>query len=153
MQFTRHRARAILAVLWLAGGAIVFLTILIQTFGGVYGDKYVDAWGWFLPTIMPTASLIISVFVAESFVKTDEAKPVQTVFFGITFAITLLYLIVVAATLFAAPISSITPLSLMKNSHLWLAPLQSLVSATMGAFFVSNEKGTRPQKPKVAGKS
>jgi hypothetical protein len=30
----------------------------------------------------------------------------------------------------------------MKQSNLWLAPLQGLVTASLGAFYISKEQGT-----------
>jgi hypothetical protein len=45
------------------------------------------------------------------------------------------------ATILFQPLVSATPLELMNMSHLWLAPFQGLVSASMGALFVrQNEK-------------
>jgi len=46
--------RARLAVLWLGGSALVLVILVLQSLFGRYGEKVQDAWGWALPTLMPT---------------------------------------------------------------------------------------------------
>ena len=45
----------------------MFLLLIAQSYGGAYGDTDVsDVWKWFLPTIMPTLSLMVGVFVVDN---------------------------------------------------------------------------------------
>jgi hypothetical protein len=142
MQISMQKSRRYLATLWFAFGCAVFLIVLGQAFFGHYGADVAQAWGWLLPTIMPTLSLIIGVLVAETRYRNTIRKTVDHFTFRIAFSLSLLYLLVVLLTIIIQPISPIPPLELMKQSHLWLGPFQGLVSASIGVFFVRAEDST-----------
>jgi hypothetical protein len=133
-----------LAVIWLSGSAIILAVLVIQTIMGKYGDKAQDAWSWFLPTIMPTLSLIIGVFVSDALGSGVGGKNIDSFMFRITCVLSSVYLILVASTLFLAPVSTYPPLVLMKMSNLWLGPVQGLTAGAMGVFFLSPDKGGAP---------
>ncbi len=61
MQVSMAQCEARLATLWFIGAGTLFTVVLIQTIMGHYGDKIDEVWGWFLPTVMPTLSLVIGV--------------------------------------------------------------------------------------------
>lgn len=133
-------AKRQLAVIWLVGAGLLFLIVIGQTFGGVYGDGVQRAWGWLLPSIMPTLSLIIGVLVSDA-QQIGKADP-QVDPFLVTIAKGFSggYLLLLMATILLQPFASTTPLESLQTSHLWLGPLQGLVSALMGALFVKQDK-------------
>lgn len=130
------RCRARLALVWFIGAGIIFLILVIQSMGGrVYGDKVDEAWGWFLPTIMPTLSMIIGVMVLTARQEASD-RSIDGLLFQLTLSLSIIYLLTVAATILAHPLVSASPLELMSRSNLWLGPMQGLVAAALGAFFV-----------------
>ena len=50
-----------LAKIWLIGSGLVFLLLVVQSLLHAYGDLTQDVWGWFLPTLLPTLGLIVTV--------------------------------------------------------------------------------------------
>ncbi len=125
-----------LAVLWFTGSGFIFFILLFQTFFQRYGKTVSEAWGWFLPTIMPTLSLIVGVLVMDASGKGTKIQTVDRFFFRLSFSLSFVYLLVVTLTILIQPFSKLSPLELMKQSNLWLGPLQGLVTASLGVFFI-----------------
>jgi len=132
-----------LSALWFTGAGILFFVLLIQTIFGRYGDRSSEAWSWFLPTIMPTLSLVIGVLVMDVLEKGVKTIEVDTFLFKLTFGISLAYLIAVLLLFLLQPFTTVSPFELMNLSNLWLGPFQGLVAATMGAFFVKSSEGSQ----------
>lgn len=138
-----------IAMVWLIGGGIIFFLVLFQTLLGRYGSEPAQAWGWMLPTITPTLMLIVGVYVAEAGHQRDQ-RLVGRFLFRLSMGLSIAYLAVVLLTLLVQPISPIEPMQMFKISHLWLAPLQGLASASLGAFFVRrkpDDAHVPPQPP------
>ena len=76
----------------------------------------------------------------EARTKSGRRQSVNSFISTVSFWLSIFYLATVGLTMFLSPVSevyaSITPLELMKMSHLWLGPFQGLVTAALGAFFV-----------------
>lgn len=140
MRISWVKSKRRLAALWFTGAGIIFLTLLFQTILGRYGENINDAWGWFLPTIMPTLSLIIGVLVMDAVGKGVNIRTVDRFFFRLSFSLSLAYLVVVSITIFMQPFSTLSAVELMKQSNLWLGPFQGLVGGSLGAFFIQGEK-------------
>lgn len=134
-----------LASVWLILGGAIFLVLLGQSLFGKYGELTDDAWGWFLPSVMPTLSLIISVMVFDSLGDGAADKRADGFMFGIAFWLSAFYLLIVFSTILVQPLTSIAPLDLMRQSNLWLGPLQGLVAAALGAFFMK-QSGDAPDE-------
>jgi hypothetical protein len=130
-----------LAILWVVGGLIVFVLLVLQSIFGKYGDKLDEAWAWFLPTVVPTLSLIIGVLVLDATSSKTTDKRIEPLIFNLAFGISAVYLVMVALILLIQPFTEFSPLELMKRSNLWLGPLQGLVAAALGAFFIKGERG------------
>jgi hypothetical protein len=133
-----------LGALWFSVAALLFLFLVVQSIVGVYQyrtqtgleDLTSDAWGWFLPTLMPTLSLIVAAFVTDLKSRRSTVPTVDRFFFRMAFWLSALYLAVVVMSLLGTTLFSQSPLSDLKTSNLWLGPLQGLTSAAIGAFFV-----------------
>ena len=128
-----------LAGVWLVGTGIPFLIILLQSIFGRYGNDASAAWSWLLPYVVPTTSLIIGVLVTDAFSKDEKPQTVDRFIFRLALILSAIYLSLLTLTLLAQPFSPFEALELMKLSTLWLAPLQGLVSAALGAFFVQRK--------------
>ncbi len=134
-----------LATLWFVCSGILFFILLFQSYFGHYADNVSDAWGWLMPTILPTLSLIIGVIVSDVLGRESKVDMVDSFLFRLTFALSVGYLLTVFLTIIIEPFIQIAPIALMKQSNLWLGPFQGLVSASIGVFFVrkQNDKGAR----------
>lgn len=141
MKMTLSVCRRRLAILWLGGAGVVFVLLFLQSVLGRYGENVAKAWGWFLPTVMPTLSLIIGVLAIAATRKAAGDKEVDRFFYRLAFGLSAFYLLLVALTLLLQPFLPFAPLELMQQSNLWLGPLQGLVSAALGIFFVKGEQG------------
>lgn len=131
----KHR----LATLWFVGSGLLFFIMLLQTTLGRYGDRSFEAWSWFLPTILPTLSLVIGVLVMDSVSKCKK-KIVNSFLCKLTIGLSLSYLVAVLLLFLVQPFSGVSPFTLMGQSNLWLGPFQGLVAAAMGAFFSHSPK-------------
>jgi len=138
-QISTKMCRRRLAILWF--GFVLFIVLVLQSVFGRFGDWVEDAWSWFLPSIMPTLSLIVGVLVLDVTSGRDAEKKVDSFFFWLAFLLSAVYLVLVATTLFLQPFTGVPLRGLMKLSNLWLGPLQGLVAAALGAFFVKGERG------------
>ncbi len=132
-------ARRRLALLWFAGAAVVFLLVVGQSIGGKYGSAVADAWSWFLPTVLPSLSIMVSVLVLDVR-RSSRDRNVDRFVFRLTSWLSVSYLVLVLSTLLLQPIAGVEPIELMRRSNLWLGPLQGIVTAALGAFFVKGEE-------------
>lgn len=127
-----------LATIWFVGCSLVFVLVLVQSILGKYGNEVERAWSWFLPTIIPTLSLIVGAVTYEAR-RPQTTATVDRFFFRISMGFSLAYLLLVLVTLLLQPFSNMTPLELMDISNLWLGPVQGFVGIALGAFFVSRQ--------------
>jgi hypothetical protein len=131
-----------LAAIWFGGAGLLFVILVGQSLTGYYEPRTQDAWGWFLPTVMPTLSLIVGALVADyrqpAAAGGDSAKAATSPLFWLGACLSLFYLLFVAASILLQPFFAATaPLTLMQRSNLWLGPLQGLCVAALGFFFRS----------------
>lgn len=129
-----------IATLWLFGSAFIFLIFLFQTFFGHFSESADEAWSWFLPSVLPTLSLIIGALVADALGQNMAEKKVDSYIFKVSFYLSIFYFIVIFLTIVLQPIVTYSVITFYKKSNLWLVPIQGLVTASLGAFFVKMEK-------------
>jgi hypothetical protein len=128
-----------LVMIWLLGSGIVFLILVGQSLVGYYEPRTEDAWAWFLPTVMPTLSLILGSLIAEYRGREGDPGPPGPVdgrLFWLGAGLSVFYLLLVNLAVLIQPLlSQVAPLELMQRSNLWLGPLQGLCVAALGFFF------------------
>lgn len=129
-----------LAIVWFAGSALALALFLAQTMGGKYGDETAKAWGWFIPTVLPTLSLIIGVVTAQALQPDDPTVTVSSLSYRLSLWLSIVYLILVIATPLMEPIvQPENPLDFFNLTTVWLSPVQGLAGIALGAFFVSKK--------------
>lgn len=133
-------AKKHLARIWLIGGGILFMIFILQTALGRYHGHTKEVWGWLVPAIVPTASLVVGVLVSDRFGVGSKPQLVMPFVFRLAAWLSFVYLLLVLLTILLGPFSPFGPVALMKQSGLWLGPLQGLVTAAVGAFFVNRPK-------------
>lgn len=132
-------ARAGLARVWLFGAAAIAALLIAQTVAGKFGGQAARAWGWFLPTVLPTLTVILTAWFAAG--DESKAQAVDAGVYRMAFGLSLAYVALVALTLLAQPLSSQSPLEFMTTSNLWLGPFQGLVGLGIGRFFTAKRAG------------
>jgi hypothetical protein len=134
--------RTRLATTWLGGSAIVVILVVIQSLLGKYGEKTQDAWGWLLPTIMPTLGMVVSVLGYAALDPVMSRFDVRKSFFQIALWLSAFYLLLILLTILIQPFTGTDPIALMHTSNLWLGPCQGLVGSALGVLFASKtQKG------------
>ena len=131
-----------LAGTWFVGAGLCFVVLVGQSQVGLYDSDTAAVWGWFLPTVMPTLSLIVGSLVADyrkvPVRASERAKPTAGPVFWLGVALSAFYLLLLGTTIAMASIQvEAAPLGLMQRSNLWLGPLQGLCVAALGFFFQS----------------
>jgi hypothetical protein len=143
---TMNRSKYFLGSVWLIGFLIPFLLLTIQTIGGTKYldenkvDRVGDVWAWFLPTVLPTLSLMIGVFIVDAANQSLRDKDVSPFIFVLAVVFSLVYLSVLSLMFILNHGDFVTDPAHLKQSSLFLGPLQGLVSGLIGVFFVNKKK-------------
>ena len=129
-----------LAGMWFIGAGLCFIVLVGQSQVGIFESDTGAVWGWFLPTVMPTLSLIVTALVADyrknPASASDAGKLAAGPVFWLGAALSMFYLLLVGMAITMASLQvEATPLALMQRSNLWLGPLQGLCVAALGFFF------------------
>lgn len=136
-----HKAEWRLALVWLGAAGLLLLVLVGQSLAGFYQDRVDEAWAWFLPTIMPTLSLIVGVLAAEGLMRERKPRRIDPRLVHLATGLSVAYLLLVATSVIAAALVAHKhpPLVILNRSDLWLGPVQGLVAATLGVIFRRSE--------------
>jgi hypothetical protein len=139
--------RVRLAWVWLGGGGLILMILVVQSLLHVYGDMTQEAWGWFLPTLMPTLGMIITVLTYTALDPLTLGSVVRRTFVHIALGLSITYLILVLLTIAMQPLAAQNAadrVGLMRTSNLWLGPVQGIVASALGVLFVSKQQKEQP---------
>ena len=128
-----------LAALWLIGGAVILILVVMQCLLGHFGDRAQEALGWLLPTLMPTLSMIVTVLTYTALEPRVLDAIVRRSFFWVAYYLSVFYLLLILVTILVQPFTPTEPLQLMRLSNLWLGPVQGLTASAIGVLFVSKK--------------
>lgn len=142
MKIPMNKCKKNISILWFSYSCILFFVILLQSLFGHYGDNVSEVWGWFLPTIMPTLSLILSVLLIDALEKDKKDKKIDKFIYRLALCLSIAYFISISLTIFIQPFITTNFFKLISQSNLFLGPLQGLVSGSIGAFFVKAKSVT-----------
>jgi hypothetical protein len=135
--------RGRLATIWLSGAGLVVIIVVLQSLLHRFGPATQEAWGWLLPTIMPTLGMILTVLGYSALDPVASASVVRKDFFRLARALSIVYLAMVATTVLIGPFAASDGagmIDLMHTSNLWLGPMQGLVASALGVLFVTKQK-------------
>ena len=125
-----------LLTLWGLGGAIALAIVIVQTApGGAYASHAGELLDWFLPTVIPTISLMVGTVMANLRAPDKEAT-VDQFTYRLVFWLSVLYLLLVIGVLLLYA-QSPTPVADLKGSGRLVTALYSIVGVALGALFVS----------------
>jgi len=139
MKIEFNIAKKHLATLWFVLVGLIFILMFTQTLMGKYENKVSEAWGWLFPSVLPTLSLIITVFVFDIGHQQNKVLRVDKFYYRMVFGLSLFYLFTLFAILLLQPVIGVPIITLMKDSSMYLGPFQGLISASMGLFFIKKE--------------
>jgi Na+/H+-dicarboxylate symporter len=134
------QAKKVFAYVWFCVGGGIFILVLLQTVFGRLSEEASDVWSWILPMIMPTLSLMAAVIVADSFDSHGKDKMVGRFGYRLTMIISLFYVCSVFCIIVLSSLLNASPMKILNQASLALGPLQGLVTATLGFFFVQKPK-------------
>jgi hypothetical protein len=135
--------RSRLAAVWGTGAGLAVLLVVVQSLLGRFGDRTQDAWGWLLPTIMPSLGMIVTVLGYTALDPLFSKLVVRKSFFVIAMVLSIGYLGLVTLTVLIGPFAAENGsqmVDLMNTSNLWLGPFQGLVASALGVLFVTKKK-------------
>jgi hypothetical protein len=153
MEVTVAHCKKSLATVWFGGAGVVFFVVLVQSLLGRYGESANEAWGWLLPTVMPTLSLIVGVLMFDAVQKEKTPKTIDRFLFRLTLSLSFVYLAAVFLVIALQPLAAMPPLQMMTQANVWLGPFQGLVTAAMGAFFVKAAHSENLTKSSASGET
>lgn len=133
-------AKKRIATLWLILSGLLILIFLIFTFTDKFENKNQQAWGWMLSCIMPTLSLMFSIFMFDVKSVDTDNKEVDRFYYRITLGLSIAYLSLIFANIFICPFIEKSLMEMMTESNIVLAPFQGLVSASVGLFFYKKDQ-------------
>ena len=124
--------------------------VIIQSLLNKFGGSVEQVWRWFLPTLIPTLALILSVLIVDFRAADGSDKLVSRFLYRLALGLSCGYLVVVALTFVIQAWVSTPIVELMQLSDFWLEPLQGLVAMALGVFFLKGEEGQTEPKSHVA---
>jgi hypothetical protein len=136
---TLETIRVRLSRLWLVGSGAIFVVLIAQSIAGRFGEDVRDVWGWALPNLLPTLSLMLSIMGADALRPRADPVAVRAPFGAIAYWLSASYLALIVVSILAEPLTRYEPLELLKLSGLWLGPMQGLVASALGVLFFSEQ--------------
>lgn len=131
-----NSAKKKIATLWFLLVCLIFVLMFIQTLMGKYENKVSEAWGWLFPSVLPTLSLILTVFIFDIKNPQNQAMRVDRFYFRLVYFLSFFYLVLILFILLLQPVTGKPIIFLMKDSSIYLGPFQGIISGSMGLFFV-----------------
>jgi hypothetical protein len=115
--------------IWLIGIVPTLFFILVPFITGKFEDEGSSAWLWFFLHTLPSIGLLAFIFFKNS---RSEALIVAERKFKLFRWLSILYLFVLFITLMAAPFGTTGTIAGLRQSYLWLMPLQLLFVVMFG---------------------
>jgi hypothetical protein len=133
---TVGRARAGLAVLWIASSLLMFVILAAMTVFQRF-KEWDMVWNWYLPLTCPIVGLIITTLTfSNTRIHNKTVKDAWV--YWIAVGLSIVYIVCIFGIVLLQPITGGNLGTLMKSSGWYLGVLQGFVSAMIGKFFVEN---------------
>jgi hypothetical protein len=126
-------AKKKISTIWFIGGGFLITLVFVQTLTGRYDNIIPSAWQWFLPTVLPNLSLIVT---SSFFGKTDESMYfVESIFFQITKWCSIAYLVFILFIILSYTYDKGNIIDYYKKYNFFITGVQTLVFAALASFF------------------
>jgi hypothetical protein len=122
--------------LWFGWAGFLFALVFLMTTNGPFAGANCPGtlWNWFLPTVLPMASLIAGVMFSGTLAA---GRSVDRSRFRWAFGLSIFYLLVVTSLLVLQ--YSPAAIGLFDQSSLYLPELHGIVAASLGLFFTATK--------------
>jgi hypothetical protein len=111
---------------------------------GKFGEQVQEAWSWFIPTVVPTLSLMVGVIGEAAMQSQKDVRSVKRNFYVMAFWISVGYLLILSLTILLQPFAPGGAIELYVRSNYWLGPMQGIVAGALGLLFTSQQRGHKP---------
>jgi len=128
--------------IWFIAAGISFVWLMVFSMFGRFGTDTREVWSWFLPSVLPTLSLMIAVLGATAFGPRDK-RYVKKPFIDLAQTLSLVYLAALFLTIIAGHFNP-PAIEFLLLSNVWLGPLQGLTVASIGYLFIAKEATAAP---------
>jgi hypothetical protein len=135
-------ARNRLAGAWIAGSLLIISLVVVQSNYNVYQGGTEDVWKWLFPAVLPTLTMILSVLASTALAADAPPSTVRKSFYRIALLLSVFYLLLILYTILIQPHSYRMiddQLKAMRDSNLYLGPIQGLVASALAVLFVSKK--------------
>jgi hypothetical protein len=109
----------------------------LRTLSGNFEGKEQEVWSWFVPTFVPTLTLMVGAYAATVRKAPSENVTVDPLFYRVSIGSSAFYLLILTAIValqgFLGPV-----LLVFQRGSFALGVLQAVTSACLGVFFVSH---------------
>lgn len=149
MKVSIYSAQKKLFIVWFVVAAIEFLFVILHTTALRDSNASKLIWEWFLPNIMPTLLLIIGVFVSDVRRSSIKDQYVDIFIYRAAIYLSIAYALLIMLSMYLSQtVESSMEIDFLRQSNLWLAPAQGLVSAILGIFLVvrNSDASQNPSK-------
>jgi hypothetical protein len=132
-----------LARLWFVWSGIIVGIVFLQTIFGHFEGRLADTWKWVAASLGPPLALLAGAVVAKRLSQQRRrGKTLVSRFaYRLSAGVSSFYLLLLTLTILLEPIAMMATqradLNLIKTSELWLIPMQSLLTGSLGAFGAS----------------
>lgn len=141
------RCQQNLARVWFVWSGLVVGLVFLQTISGHYEGREAPTWKWMAMSLGPPLALLLGAVTAKELTKKRRQQKVLVSAFAYRLSLwmSIFYLTLVTLTILLEPaammVAQRADLNLISASELWLVPLQSLLTGSLGAFGASKVDG------------
>ena len=135
MKIAMLKCQTRLMLVWVVECVLLLLVAWLQILFGHYGEKGRDVMEWLLPSITPTLSLVVGVWANSALNKSKKTEKVGIAIYRAVLAVSVFYLVFIGLIFAIQPMVPLSPLEVINNSSLIMAPLQGIVCIFIGIFF------------------
>lgn len=124
-----------LIAIWVIGSAIVVPLLVYRTQNAQY--DYAKVWQWYLGSLMPVLSLLIGTYANRLQTSAQQEFVIDQRFLRLAVCLSISYLLLVDYQAIVFPTLASTAVETFAKMSLLQKAVESLVTASLGAFFVA----------------
>ena len=131
-------AKKRLGLIWFLGVGLFYLLVVILILVDTIVTPYIkEIFSWCTPLLIPTLSLMVGVYVAESKKTNLESRMVDNFYYYLAVILSIVYISVVMMVLLLSPfyMTRYKLPEMMIMSNYFIGPLQGLVTGILVIFF------------------
>jgi cytochrome bd-type quinol oxidase subunit 2 len=137
MEIEARIARKNITFLWFILGGFIVAVFIFQQLNGKFEEKSQEAWLWISANLLPFFALVLGGYLLD--VKKRTTQRVDKSYYKMSFGFSLFYLLTMVLVVFSYPFSDKSILEYYRDSNIYLIPLQSIVTACIGVFFIKGK--------------